>query len=153
MSIHAIQGNSSWQFVVGDINGHFESVPARICCKFSLLLLPSVVLQCWDVNFLADISLILNHLWLPPGDIHSLEQLVRGCSLPRQLWGCFKIEESGMVLYDLFYIISEKKYFFTVNNISLLKILYWDLVTLMHAISGKITEQISIFNLVLWIDL
>ena len=153
MSIHAIQGNSSWLFVVGDINGHFESVPARICCKFSLLLLPSVVLQCWDVNFLADISLILNHLWLPPGDIHSLEQLVRGCSLPRQLWDCFKIEESGTFLYDLFYIISEKKYFFTVNNISLLKILDWDLVTLMHAISGKITEQISIFNLVLWIDL
>lgn len=73
ISIHAIQGNSSWLFVVGNINGHFESVPARICCKFSLLLLPSVVLHCRNVNFLADISLILNYLWLPPGDIHSLE--------------------------------------------------------------------------------
>lgn len=57
-----LQGYSTWLFVMGNINGHFESVPDRLSCKFSLLLLPSVVLQCWDVNFLAYISLILNYL-------------------------------------------------------------------------------------------
>ena len=76
--IHTCNRRKQQLTVVGNIYGHFESVPARICCKFSLLLLPSVVLQCWDVNFLADSSLILNYVWLPPEDIHSLEQLAKG---------------------------------------------------------------------------
>lgn len=125
--------------MVGNINGYFESVPARICCKFSLLLLPSVVLHCWDVNFLANISLTLNYLSPPPRDIHLLEWLVKQCSLPRQLSESW-MEESGMFLYNIFYV-SQSKNISSLLIIFLLKIKisYWVLVTLTYALSSKIT--------------
>lgn len=101
------------------------------CCH--LLFFTAGMWISWQV------SLTLNYLSPPPRDIHLLEWLVKQCSLPRQLSESW-MEESGMFLYNIFYV-SQSKNISSLLIIFLLKIkmFYWVLVTLTYTISSKIT--------------
>ena len=112
ISMHTIQGDSSWLFEIGNINGHFERVPERIRCTFSLLLLPSVVLQSGGVGVLAEFSdSALSHtLWRQ--SLAFFRNVLSHGNVPNVL----KWKNSECFTEHILYI-PEQKYFFIVNNI------------------------------------